>query len=151
MDYASIIRIQRINLGISQEELAHRIGSSLSRIQKWESNETIPNLLQVPLLCAALDLAYEDFFSIREKNHGRKHRRSQSIPMYQISYLPIMCNHTMHFYRLQNNMTVQELASKCSVPESMVLKWESGRSAPKLDAIPVICHALKIKIWQFFE
>lgn len=62
LEYASIIHRQRLKTGLSQEELASRIGTSETRIQKWEAGETLPNLMQVPLLCAALHLSYDDFF-----------------------------------------------------------------------------------------
>lgn len=151
LDYAAIIRNQRVKIGLSQERLAQRIGTSLSRIQKWETGETLPNLLQVPLLCAALQISYDEFFSLPGNPHGRQHRRKHPIPMYQISYLPVMCNHTMQYYRLIHGMSIREVSEKCSVSESVVQKWESGRLAPKLDLIPVICNTLNIKIWQFFE
>ena len=151
MEYASIILHQRRKIGLSQAELADRVGTSAVRIQKWESGEKQPNLMQVPLLCAALQLSYDDFFSLHRKPQRRQHRKVTKLPMYQISYLPVMCNHTMQYYRKLRKMTIQEFAHRCSVSETIVQKWEVGRSIPPLDVIPVICDALDIRIWQFFE
>ena len=151
MKYASVIQKQRTKVGMTQEELAMQIGAPLSRIQKWESGDTLPNLMQVPLLCAALHMSYESFFSIQGRSRGRQHRHATNIPMYQISYLPVMCNHTMQHYRLSSHMSLQEFAEKCSVSEKTAAKWETGNAIPKLDTIPLICDALHIKIWQFFE
>ena len=139
MEYASIIHRQRLKTGLSQEELASRIGTSETRIQKWEAGETLPNLMQVPLLCAALHLSYDDFFSLQGKTKRRQHRKNQTLPMYQISYFPVMCNVTMQYYRRLRKLSVQDFAERCSVSETLVQKWEAGKSIPKLDIIPVIC------------
>ncbi len=150
MDYASIIANRRTVLGLSQEELAKQLSASPARIDKWEKGEIVPNLMQVPFLCAALSLPYEAFFGVKPRK-GRTHRRSRRTPSYQISYLPVMCNQTIRYYRRRRKMSPAEFAQKCQVSEHLVQKWEAGTSIPKLDMIPVICSVLGIRIWQFFE
>ena len=124
--------------------------TSKDKFDKWEKGEIVPNLMQVPFLCAALSLPYEAFFGVKPRK-GRTHRRSRRTPSYQISYLPVMCNQTIRYYRRRRKMSPAEFAQKCQVSEHLVQKWEAGTSIPKLDMIPVICSVLGIRIWQFFE
>lgn len=150
MDYASTIRTRRTELGLSEEDLARMLSSSPARIRKWESGELLPNLMQVPFLCAVLSLSYPAFFGLPPKR-GRQHRRPSYIPSYQISYLPVMCNHTMRYYREKKKLSVEDMAAACQVTPLLVTRWEAGTAIPRLDMIPVICRALGIPIWKFFE
>ncbi|MBQ9306357.1 MAG: helix-turn-helix domain-containing protein [Clostridia bacterium] len=150
MDYAQIIAQERERQGLSQEELAALLSLPVARVQQWESGSSLPNLLQVPFLCAALRLTYENFFGVPPRK-GRAHRRQPRAGAYQISYLPVMCNHTIRYYRLRQKMSVVEFALRCNVPVHTVEKWEHGKAIPSLDMVPVICQALRIRLWQFFE
>lgn len=48
------IRAARIDLGLSQRELATRMGLSRPTVASWESEETSPDLADVPRLSRAL-------------------------------------------------------------------------------------------------
>ena len=150
MDYAQIITQEREKLGLPQEELAVLLSLPVTRIQQWESGSSLPNLLQVPFLCAALRLTYESFFGVQPRK-GRAHRRKPRAGAYQISYIPVMCNHTIRYYRLRQKMSVDDFALRCNVPTHTAEKWELGKAIPSLDMVPVICQALRIRLWQFFE
>lgn len=47
-------------------------------------------------------------------------------------------------YRIEKNMSQEELGALTGVGKNAVGAWEKGRSRPDLAAIPAICHALKI-------
>ena len=49
-------------------------------------------------------------------------------------------------YRLDNNMTQQELADKLYVSKQAVSKWENERSLPDVSLYPVIAEMLNISV-----
>ena len=146
MSYAETIRARRQNLNMTQEELAEAMACPVSRISRWESGEQQPNLMQVPFLCAALDMSYETFFGVPSRSRRRKHRIG-----YQLSYLPIMCNYKIATMRQRQNMSIEDFAAACGVDVSLAKRWEAGTAIPKLPMITDICSVLKIRLRRFFE
>lgn len=54
------IRAARIGVGLSQVELGERVGRDHKTIHRWESAKTVPNLLDLLLVAAALDMLLPD-------------------------------------------------------------------------------------------
>jgi putative transcriptional regulator len=53
-DYSKRIKSIRKQLGLSQEELAHKLGVSFTSVNRWENGQTKPSKLakkQIDLLC----------------------------------------------------------------------------------------------------
>lgn len=149
MNYGSVICRARKAMGLDVPALSERIGVSAERIARWERGEALPNLLQVPVLCAALDLPYDEFFGA-EKKRKRRHRK-YTYPYFQLSLAPILCNQTMNYYRTKQRLTLASFAEQVGVNADLAARWEAGRAIPPLDRVPAICQALKIQLWQFFE
>lgn len=149
MSYGSVIKRRREAMGLDTLALSERIGVSQERIRRWEKGEALPNLMHVPMLCAALDLPYDEFFNAGKKQK-RRHRK-YSYPYFQLSLAPILCNQTMNYYRRRKGMALEAFAAACAVTPETAARWEAGRAIPPLDKIPIICDTLGIQLWQFFE
>jgi len=54
MNIAEQIRAARIEAGLTQEQLAEKIGSGQNRVSAWERGATSPNLSTLELIAAAL-------------------------------------------------------------------------------------------------
>ena len=52
--------------------------------------------------------------------------------------------------RVKKKMNQEELGALVNVRKNAVGAWESGRSRPDLNSVPVICEALEISIEEFF-
>lgn len=61
-DYARVIREARRNAGLSQEELAARLGVSRNAVAGWETGHSRPDLDLVAGLCHALRISTDHFF-----------------------------------------------------------------------------------------
>lgn len=61
-DYGSIIKNARLQKGLSQENLAIKLGVSRQAISNWETNKCIPDVSIIPNLCKILDMNIYDFF-----------------------------------------------------------------------------------------
>ena len=60
--YGNIIRTFRIRRGLSQPELAQRVGVQKNAVSNWEAGRSRPDLDTVPLLCKALGIDIPRFF-----------------------------------------------------------------------------------------
>ena len=52
--------------------------------------------------------------------------------------------------RKEKGMNQEELGSMVHVGKNAVGAWESGRSRPDLNSVPVICEALGISLEDFY-
>ena len=55
----NLVQLRKIN-GLTQEELAEKIGVSRQAIAKWEAGETSPDLEKARLLAQTLDTSLDD-------------------------------------------------------------------------------------------
>lgn len=71
-NFAETVKKVRLQLELSQEELAHELGVSFSTINRWENNKTVPFKLarrQFEAFCkqmvvqGKLDLGNKDIYS----------------------------------------------------------------------------------------
>ena len=59
------LKVRRKQLGLSQEEVADKIGASKSNIAIWESGNSTPKGEYLVVLCEALRVNPVDFFEIK--------------------------------------------------------------------------------------
>ncbi len=50
--------------GLSQEEVAEKLGVSRQTVSKWENGETLPDFLQSKKLSSLYHMAIDDFFDL---------------------------------------------------------------------------------------
>lgn len=87
-DYGTRIRLAREKAGLEQRQLAQALRISLQHIREWEDGVSRPTLMQVPMLCCALELSYEAFFGVSRKAARRRKRAPAGC--WQCSLLPAM-------------------------------------------------------------
>jgi len=58
-NFGQILKFLRVHDGLSMLSLAHKLGTSASRIKSWESGESVPSVKWVVTLSEVLDVPYE--------------------------------------------------------------------------------------------
>jgi transcriptional regulator with XRE-family HTH domain len=66
----SVIRMQRVKLGMSQSELGNALGVTFQQIQKYESGTNAVASTRIPDLCRALEMTPNDLFGVCSKIDG---------------------------------------------------------------------------------
>jgi len=61
----SQIRILRKNYGLTQEQLAERLGVSYQAVSKWENEQTCPDIALVPLIAEVFRVSIDELFGRR--------------------------------------------------------------------------------------
>lgn len=62
------IKAARVNVNLTQEELAKAVGVSKDTVGKWERGLSFPSVLKIPLLERALNVRYEDIIFLPNNN-----------------------------------------------------------------------------------
>lgn len=79
MDMADRIQHLRKSKGISQEELANKIGVSRQAISKWESEQSTPDIEKIILLSDYFETTTDFLLKGKEPEHGTEKKRSAAI------------------------------------------------------------------------
>jgi transcriptional regulator with XRE-family HTH domain len=66
----SVIRIQRVKLGLTQTELGDALGVTYQQIQKYERGTNGVASTRIPDLCRALEITPNDLFGVGSKMEG---------------------------------------------------------------------------------
>jgi transcriptional regulator with XRE-family HTH domain len=66
----SVIRMQRVKLGMSQTELGDALGVTFQQIQKYEHGASAVASTRIPDLCRALDMTPNDLLGVNSKIDG---------------------------------------------------------------------------------
>jgi transcriptional regulator with XRE-family HTH domain len=67
----SVIRMQRVKLGMSQTELGEALGVSFQQIQKYERGTSAVASTRISDLCRALQITPNDLFGVSNKMDGK--------------------------------------------------------------------------------
>ena len=66
----SVIRMQRVKLGMSQMELGEALGVTFQQIQKYEHGRNAVASTRITNLCRALEMTPNDLFGVSSKIDG---------------------------------------------------------------------------------
>jgi transcriptional regulator with XRE-family HTH domain len=66
----SVIRRQRVNLGITQSRLGEALGLSFQQIQKYENGSNAVASTRIPELCRILEISPNDLFGVSDSIDG---------------------------------------------------------------------------------
>lgn len=72
------IRRLRRSKGLSQKELAERLGVSCQAVSKWERGVNLPDILLLPALCATLGISADELLDCPPAT--RRETRSDAAP-----------------------------------------------------------------------
>lgn len=62
-----ILRQRRLALGLTQEQLAQRLGVSAPAVNKWERNNSYPDITMLPPLARLLEVDLNTLLSFQEE------------------------------------------------------------------------------------
>jgi transcriptional regulator with XRE-family HTH domain len=64
----SVIRMQRLKLGMTQSKLATALGLTFQQIQKYENGTNAVASSRIPDLCRKLEISPNDLFGVSDSN-----------------------------------------------------------------------------------
>ena len=67
MDIGSIIKKYRKNIGLTQEEMANRLGVTTPAVNKWENGNSNPDIELLAPIARLLNISLDTLLSFHEK------------------------------------------------------------------------------------
>ena len=94
---AENIRSYRKHLGLSQEQLAERLGITLGTISKWERGVCLPDANNIAKLCKLFDISYNELLSGEEINQKDYKQHSEKL-LEEFSKIETLTNKKFFLY-----------------------------------------------------
>lgn len=110
--YGDHLRQKRLDLNLSQPQVANIINVTPDTITNWELNKNVPNTSYIPRIISF------------------------------IGYSPIFHQNPVVNYRVQNGLTQKELAKILKIDPSTLLKIEKGRSKRMSEEVKIKLNCL---------
>ena len=128
MNIGAIIKARRKARGLTQLNLAMRLGVTPQAVGKWERGESEPDLTLLCPLAKELNVTLETLFGLEQK----------------AGYIPVdlsmeQLRDDLKARRTAAGLTQAELAAKLGLRPQTVSKWETGVCAPDLDYLNRLC------------
>jgi len=75
-EFTSFLKTQRAVHGLSQKELAEKVGVPHASVGQWERNEVSPTMKNIKKLSAALDVSPVEIFNLLLKRQEEKEKNT---------------------------------------------------------------------------
>lgn len=118
----------RATRGMTQEDLALKLGYSKQTVSNWETG------LKTPRMGAIQKIA--DFFNVNKSYIIEGANPDDDIKISDM----------IEFYRKKNNLTVSQLGEKLDKPESTISDWITGNKIPSADDLNKLTQVFNIPI-----
>lgn len=79
MDIGSKIKQLRLHAGMTQEQLAAKLGISAQSVSKWETAVTMPDITLLPILAGELGVSIDDLFDLTAEQKFHRIERKMDI------------------------------------------------------------------------
>ena len=124
------IKMRRLELGLSQNDLANKMTIEEEVVENWEMSTALPSLANLASLSEHLELSVSDLLPTSD-------------------LLPDAIGYGIRQKRLEEGMSVKELAGCLGVSSSAVCGWEVGRTFPDSYYWSKLSEWLKVEVAEF--
>ena len=138
-DIGSVIRYYRKIRGLTQLNLAMRLGVTPQTVGKWERRESEPDFTLLCPLAEALDVTFDTLF-------GTENKQGYS----EVNFRPDKLRENLKSFRIAAGLTQAELAGRLEVLPQTVSKWETGVCAPDIYFLKQLCACYGIAPCELF-
>ncbi len=115
--------------GMTQKELAEKLGVSYVMISQYEHGIRKPKIKMIKNIAAALNVEYTELLCDDSEYNAESTTIGERIRM----------------YRKEKRLTQKQLAEKANIAETSVVNYETERRAPSVETIKKIADALDIE------
>ena len=141
MDIGVVIKKYRKEAGMTQEEMANRLGVTTPAVNKWENSNSKPDIELLAPIARLLDISLDTLLSFHEKLSDteieeiiRKMDRMFSEEGYEKTYewalrlIKEYPNCNMLIWQTAVMLDARRITDKCTSPENMISRLTHGMS-----------------------
>ena len=142
MNRGHFLAEQRKRKGLSQNDIAFRLGYTPQLVSLWEANKAVPDLSIISKYASILGVDLEGFIECKNK---RDNTRCDYLE-FDIQQFSI----NLKYQRVKNNFIQSDLAKRTLVNKKTVGSWEQGSSTPNLMHFISLCNLLKLSYDELY-
>lgn len=145
MNAPAAIREARLKAGLSQTQLAIRLGVTKAAVSGWELGNKLPRTPMLMSLVNALSphLTADGFFKLLSNDSGSQPTApSQEQPSEPLS-CPNCHPNALRIAREKAGLTQTELGNRVKVDRSLISQYEIGMKVPRMKMATALVNALK--------
>lgn len=141
------IKMLRKKKGLTQQEVAHFLGTVQAVYSKWERGVYEPNYENLSMLVCIFDVSLDYLLSdYLEKSKERYLKIKESELMKTSNIFP----QRLKELRLKKGLTQTELGKKLGVKQSTFTNWENGKREPNFETLIKLADLLEVSVdWLF--
>lgn len=141
------LKVLRKKKGLTQQELADKVGTKRVNVTRWESGNLKPSYENLSMLACIFDVSLDyllgDYLEISKERYLKI---KESYLMKTSNVFP----QRLKELRLKKGLTQTELGEKVGVKQSTFTNWENGKREPNFETIIKIADLLEVSVdWLF--
>ncbi len=138
MDFSIKLQLLRKKAGLTQDELAVKLGVSRQAISKWEIGDAFPDLCKLADLCEMFSLSADALFNPKNENLEPVEGEIR----FDLNTVGINIKNL----RIAKGISQEAFAEALNVSRQSVSKWENGGVLPKTEVLIVILELLNVDL-----
>ena len=133
---------QRLRVGLSQADVADKLGYSAQLVSLWEKGKAVPDLSVASAYASILKVDLDGFINC--KNHHSNANCDKHV--FDIEQFATF----FRFLRKDKKLLQSEIARKCRTNIKTISSWENGFSTPSIDNFKKLCLMFHVSYDQFY-
>ncbi len=133
---------RRIEVGLSQTQVANELGYSVQLISLWEANKNSPGLPVISKYASLLHVDLESFI------YGRNSKKNNHADEYSFNIEAFAKN--LKRLRKHKGITQKELALIVGCPTNAIIRYEKGLSSPSVEQFLKIKEYYHLSIEELY-
>jgi len=129
---------KRIEVGLSQTQIANALGYSVQLISLWESGKNTPSITVLSKYASLLNVDLEGII------YSKDHKTNTHSDEYSFNQEEFSKN--LKKLRKHKGITQKELASAISCPTNAIIRFEKGTSTPSIEQLIKLAEYYKVSI-----
>lgn len=137
------LKMLRKKKGLTQQEVAHFLGTVQAVYSKWERGVYEPNYENLSMLVCIFDVSLDFLLSdYLEKSKERYLKTKESELMKTLNIFP----QRLKELRLKKGLTQTEIGKKIGVKQSTFTNWENGKREPNFETLIKLADLLEVSV-----
>ncbi len=131
---------RRSSLGMSQADLAEKVGYSVQTISAFENNQGCPSLSMIPKLADAVGISTADLLT---RNENAISSKRSNPPISEVAV-----GKNFRIVRMVNGLSQAELAEIIGVSRGTIANLEAGFALPTLPMVEALASNMKLNLFD---
>lgn len=137
------LKMLRKKKGLTQQEVAHFLGTVQAVYSKWERGVYEPNYENLSMLVCIFDVSLDFLLSDYLEKSKERYLKTKESELMKISNI---FPQRLKELRLKKGLTQTEIGKKIGVKQSTFTNWENGKREPNFETLIKLADLLEVSV-----